>query len=40
MDEGRGPARELEYRLRRLNEVRDPMDDGREPLKEFEARCR
>jgi hypothetical protein len=35
MEEGTGPVKELVWRARLVNEVRDPMDEGREPLKEL-----
>jgi hypothetical protein len=36
MEEGRGPVKELYWRARFVNEVRDPMEEGREPVKELE----
>jgi hypothetical protein len=36
MDEGTGPVKELEERLRPYNPVSDPMDEGTGPVKELE----
>jgi hypothetical protein len=38
MDEGREPLKELEFRERSFNAVRDPMDEGRGPVKELKLR--
>jgi hypothetical protein len=40
MEKGRGPLKELEWRWRRLNKVRDPMEKGRGPLMRLKERER
>jgi hypothetical protein len=36
MEEGKGPVKKLDSTERKLNAVRDPIDEGRGPVKELE----